>query len=339
MGRYILQRLLAMILTLLAVTVITFTMMHSIPGGPFSREKKLPQTILDALNEKYHLNDPLWKQYIDYMENIVVIKDVPKVDASGAPVMKDGVQVTQKTLALGMGPSFRYSGRVVGDLISGGIPVTAKIGILATLLTLLIGIPMGVISAIRQNRWQDYTSMFLTTLGVTIPSFVIAILLIYVFCVKLQWVPVLVQDGASFASIVLPVIALSAYSLSFIARLTRSSMLDVTRQDYIRTARAKGLSEFSVITRHAVKNAIIPVVTYVGPMLSGLITGSFVIERLFSVAGIGRFFVDSIENRDYTMIMGTTVVDAALLIFLIFLVDIAYGLIDPRIKLTGMKEE
>jgi len=338
LGRYILQRLFAMILTLFAVSVLTFVLMHSIPGGPFTREKKLPQSTIDALNAKYHLNDPLWKQYVDYMAQIIDVQNVP-VLKDGQPVMKDGNEVTQKQLVLDMGPSFKLVGRSVGDIVSAGFPITAKLGILATILTLFIGIPMGVISALKQNRWQDYTSMFLTTLGVTIPNFVIAILLMYVFCIKLKWLPVRVADAKTLASMVLPVIALAAYSLSFISRLMRSSMLDVTRQDYIRTARAKGLSEFKVISKHAVKNAIIPVVTYVGPMFSGLLTGSFVIEKLFAVSGIGRFFVESIENRDYTMIMGVTILDAALLIFINFLVDIAYGLIDPRIKLTGIKEE
>jgi oligopeptide transport system permease protein len=313
LGRYILQRLFAMVLTLFAVSVLTFVLMHTIPGGPFTREKKLPQSTIDALNEKYNLDEPLWKQYTDYMWGVISKGD--------------------------MGPSFKLVGRSVDDVIASGLPITARIGVLATILTLLIGIPLGVISALKQNRWQDYTSMLLTTLGVTIPSFVIAILLIYVFCVRLGWFPVLSGRMEDLTTLVLPTIALSAYSLSFITRLMRSSMLDVSRQDYIRTARAKGLSEFRVIARHAVKNAIIPVVTYVGPMFSGLLTGSFVIEKLFTIAGIGRFFVESIENRDYTMIMGMTILDAALLIFINFLVDVAYGFIDPRIKFTGVKEE
>ncbi len=301
-----------MILTLFVITALTFVLMHSIPGGPFAGEKKLPDEILRALEEKYHLNDPLIKQFGDYMVGI---------------------------LQGDFGPSFRVKGRTVTEIILQGLPVTARVGVLAAILTLLIAVPLGVFSALKQNKWQDYTTMLLTTLGVTIPNFVIAILLIYVFCVSLGWFPVLSGKMENPMTLVLPVIALSAYSLSFITRLTRSSMLDVTRQDYIRTARAKGLSEFRVIGKHALKNALIPVVTYMGPMLSGLLTGSFVIEQLFSIAGMGKFFVDSITNRDYTMIMGVTILDAALLIFLNFLVDIAYGFIDPRIKLTGGKEE
>ncbi len=301
-----------MILTLFVITALTFVLMHSIPGGPFAGEKKLPDEILRALEAKYHLNDPLIKQFGDYMVGI---------------------------FHGDFGPSFRVKGRSVTEIIVQGLPVTARVGVLAALLTLLIAVPLGVFSALKQNKWQDYTTMLLTTLGVTIPNFVIAILLIYVFCVSLGWFPVLSGKMTNPMTLVLPVVALSAYSLSFITRLTRSSMLDVTRQDYIRTARAKGLSEFRVIGKHALKNALIPVVTYMGPMLSGLLTGSFVIEQLFSIAGMGKFFVDSITNRDYTMIMGVTILDAALLIFLNFLVDIAYGFIDPRIKLTGGKEE
>ena len=312
MLKYTLQRFLAMILTLFVITALTFVLMHSIPGGPFAGEKKLPDEILRALEEKYHLNDPLIKQFGDYMVGI---------------------------LQGDFGPSFRVKGRTVTEIILQGLPVTARVGVLAAILTLLIAVPLGVFSALKQNKWQDYTTMLLTTLGVTIPNFVIAILLIYVFCVSLGWFPVLSGKMENPMTLVLPVIALSAYSLSFITRLTRSSMLDVTRQDYIRTARAKGLSEFRVIGKHALKNALIPVVTYMCPMLSGLLTGSFVIEQLFSIAGMGKFFVDSITNRDYTMIMGVTILDAALLIFLNFLVDIAYGFIDPRIKLTGGKEE
>ena len=302
-----------MILTLFVVIALTFVLMHSIPGGPFSSEKKVPDEILRVLNEQLHLNDPLPKQFFDYLSNIVMHGD--------------------------MGPSFKIKGRTVTEIIASGLPITARMGILSAILTLILAIPLGIISALRQNKWQDYSIMFFATLGVTIPSFVIAILMIYIFCVWLGWFPVLAGRMENLATLVLPVIALSAYSLSFITRLMRSSMLDVSRQDYIRTARAKGLSEFRVIAKHAMKNAIIPVITYMGPMLSALLTGSFVIEKLFSIAGIGRFFVESISSRDYMMIMGVTILDAALLIFMNFLVDIAYGFIDPRIKLTGAKEE
>lgn len=315
MGRYILQRALAMIITLFVISSITFFLMHAIPGGPFTRERALPPVIQEALNKKYHLDDPVWKQYMTYMGDL---------------------------LRGDLGPSFKLKGRTVNELVAGGFPVTARLGLVAVLATLLFSIPMGIVSALKQNRWPDYTFMFLATLGVTIPGFVMASLLIYVFCVLLGLFPVIWStDATGWAAaiqFVLPVLALSGYSLSFITRLMRSSMLDVIQQDYIRTARAKGLPEFRVIAKHALKNAVLPVVTYLGPMIAALLTGSFVIEKLFTIPGIGYLYVDSIGNRDYTMIMGSTIFYAAILIFLNFLVDIVYGFVDPRIKLGSAKE-
>lgn len=315
MGRYILQRSIAMFLTLLVISSITFFLMHAIPGGPFTRERALPPAIIDALNKKYNLDDPIWKQYLSYMGDLI------KGD---------------------LGPSFKYKGRTVNELINNGFPITGRIGIVAVLVTIILSIPMGMIAALKQRKWPDHSLMFVATLGVTIPSFVMASLLIYYFCVKLGWFPVIWTTEASgwlaYSQYILPVIALSGYSLSFITRLMRSSMLDVLQQDYIRTARAKGLSEFRVITQHCLKNAILPVVTYLGPMIAALLTGSFVIEKMFTIPGIGYLYVDSISNRDYTMIMGSTVFYAAILIVLNFVVDIIYGFIDPRIKLGNAKE-
>ncbi len=315
MTNYILQRAIAMILTLFAITTITFFLMHAIPGGPFTREKPLEPAIIAALNEKYHLDDPLFKQYTDYMSDL---------------------------LHGDFGPSFKFRGRTVNELIGGGFPLTAKIGLLSVLVTVLISVPMGIISALKQNKWEDYTFMFAATLGVTVPSFVLASVLIYFFCVQLGWFPVIWKTDATgwlaFSQYILPMLALSGYSMSFITRLMRSSMLDVIGQDYIRTARAKGLSEFRVIMEHAMKNAVLPVVTYLGPMIAALVTGSFVIEKMFTIPGIGYQYVDSIGNRDYTMIMGSTIFYAAILIVLNFVVDIIYGFIDPRIKLGNIKE-
>lgn len=315
MTNYIFQRAIAMILTLFAISTITFFLMHAIPGGPFTREKRLEPTIVAALNEKYHLDDPLFKQYTDYMGDL---------------------------LRGDLGPSFKFRGRTVNELISGGFPITARIGLLSVLITVLLSVPMGIISALKQSKWEDYSTMFVATLGVTIPSFVLASLLIYVFCVKLGWFPVIWSTEAkgwlSYSQYILPMIALSGYSISFITRLMRASMLDVINQDYIRTARAKGLPEFRVIMEHALKNAILPVVTYLGPMIAAVVTGSFVIEKMFTIPGIGYQYVDSIGNRDYTMIMGSTIFYAAILIVLNFAVDIIYGFIDPRIKLGNIKE-
>ena len=229
-----------------------------------------------------------------------------------------------------LGPSFSKVGIAVEDLIWGGLPNSLKIGGLAVLLIIILGIPLGIISALKQNKPIDYFVMFVATLGVTIPSFVVATAFIYIFSGLLGWVP---SFGLkSTLSYIGPVLALSGYSLSFVARLTRSSMLEIIRQDYIRTARANGLKELSVIGKHAIKNALIPVITYIGPMIAAILTGSFVIERIFAISGIGRYFVESVSNRDYTVLLGITVFYAAFYVMMVFLVDIGYAIIDPRIK-------
>lgn len=292
-----------MVITLFLIITITFFLMHAIPGGPFTKEKKLPPAIEKALTEKYHLDDPLWKQYVDYLLGIV---------------------------QLDLGPSFQYEGRTVNDLIKEGMPVSARLGVFSILLILLLGVPFGIISALKQNKWQDYFFMFLATLGVTIPRFVIATGLLYIFSVKLRWLPTF--GLREWTGYILPVVSLSGFALAFVTRLTRSSMLEVLRQDYVRTARAKGLSEFVVIFKHALRNALIPVVTYIGPLLAGIVTGSFVIERIFALPGIGRYFVLGIQNRDYTVIMGMTIFFASLLVVMVLIVDLTYGFIDPRIK-------
>lgn len=305
MGKYILQRLGSIVVTMFVVITFTFILMHLVPGGPFTQEKKLPPEIEKALAEKYHLNDPLSKQYTDYLTGI---------------------------LQGDFGPSFKYKGRDVSTMIGEYFPVSAQLGLLALCVILLVGVPLGVISALRQGTWVDSAVMFFAILGVTIPSFVIATLLIYVFASKLKLLPT--SRWVSWKHMIMPTIAISAYSMAFVARLTRSSMLEVIQQDYIRTARAKGLSEGVVIFKHALKNALIPIITYMGPMISGVLVGSFVIEKIFAIPGMGRMFVESISNRDYTVIMGVTIFDGLLLVTLVFLVDIAYGFIDPRIKIN-----
>jgi oligopeptide transport system permease protein len=293
-----------MLITIVMIITITFFLMHAIPGGPFTREKPLPPAVIEALNKKYHLDDPLWKQYIDYMKGVAT---------------------------LDFGPSFQRVGVTVNELIESGFPATAKVGAAAISLVVILGIPIGIISALKQNMWQDRLVMVLATLGVTIPSFVMGTMIVYVFSAKLGWLP---SNGLSTPKhIIGPMIALGGFSLAFVARLTRSSMLEVLQQDYIRTARAKGLSEFKVIGKHALKNALIPVVTYLGPTVAALLTGSFVIEKIFAIPGMGKHFVESIGNRDYTVIMGITIFYAMFLIIMVLIVDILYGLIDPRIKL------
>ena len=303
MAKYIVKRVILMICTLLLISLLTFILMHAVPGGPFTSERKLPEAVEAALNAKYNLDDPLPVQYLDYM-----------------------VDLAHRDL----GPSFQYEGRSVNDFIKSGFPVSARLGVTTICFVLLAAVPMGAVAALKNGRWQDMLVMGVATLGVTIPSFVIATGLMYIFSYKLGWTPTIGLD--SWKGYILPVIALGGYSLAFIARLMRSSLLEVMGQDYIRTARAKGLSEFKVITRHALRNALIPVVTILGPTIANLLTGSFVIEKIFALPGLGIHFVNSITNRDYTAIMGVTIFYAAFLIAMIFIVDIFYCLIDPRIK-------
>ena len=309
MGGYVLRRAVSVILVVLVVATGTFVLMHAIPGGPFKKEKALPPAVQRNIEERYKLNDPLWKQYTDYMSNLI------RGD---------------------LGPSFKYLGRSVNDIIRDGFPVSATLGAWAILFALVVGVPAGIISALNQNRWQDNVVMAIAIIGVSVPNFVIATLLMYVFAVKLRWLPVAMWGTPRH--VILPMIALAGFPAAFFARLMRSSTLDVLSQDYIRTARAKGLSWYAVVVKHVVKNAILPVVTYLGPLIAGILTGSFVVENIFAIPGLGRYYVTSIYNRDYTTIMGVTIFYSAFLVLLNFLVDIAYGWIDPRIKLVKAKE-
>ena len=305
---FYLKRIISMLVTIILITTLTFTMMHSIPGGPFTRERPVPEEILRALNAKYNLDDPLPVQYLNYMKGLITFD---------------------------LGPSYSKIGTSVNDLIESGFPASAKIGLMATVIIVALGIPLGVISALKQNKPIDYFVMILATLGITVPSFVVATVIIYFFAGRLGWIPSFgITDPKGYIG---PVIALAGYSLSFVTRLTRSSMLEVLRQDYIRTARANGIPEFSVLMKHAMKNALIPVVTYVGPMIAAILTGSFVIEKIFAIPGIGRHFVESVSNRDYTTIMGITVFYAVFYLIMVFFVDVAYTLIDPRIKFREEK--
>lgn len=303
MINYVIKRIVGSLITLWVVVTITFLLMHAVPGGPFDREKPLPREVKAQMMARYNLDKPLWWQYLDYGKHLVHFD---------------------------LGPSFQYQGRTVNDLIADGFPKTAELGLVSVALALVVGIPFGMIAALKQGKWQDNAVMFLSTLGITIPSFVLATLLIYFFAFKLGLFPLM--SWGTWKHFVLPSIALAASPIAMIARLTRSSLLDVVRQDYIRTARAKGVKESKVVYKHALKNALIPVVTYLGPLISGILTGSFVIEKLFSIPGIGRQFVESITNRDFTTILGLTIFDAFLLITFNFIVDMLYAVIDPRIK-------
>lgn len=304
MPKYILKRILTMIITLLGISLLTFSIMHSVPGGPFTSERELPAEVERQLNEKYNLDKPLPTQYLDYIKDLVLEGD--------------------------FGPSFKYQGRSVNDFIRDGFPTSATLGLITITFVLICALPLGIIAALKNGKWQDMLTMGIATIGVTIPSFVIATLLMYTFAYKLQWLPTYGID--TWKGYVLPVIALGGYSLSFMTRLTRSSLLEVMGQDYIRTARAKGMSEFRVVTKHALRNALIPVVTILGPTVAGLLTGSFVIEKIFALPGMGVHFVSSIVDRDYTTIMGITIFYATFLITMVLIVDIFYCIIDPRIK-------
>lgn len=304
MFKYSLKRIVSMVITLFIVATITFILMHSIPGGPFTSERNLTPEIEKALMEKYNLDAPLHEQYFDYME------DLAKGD---------------------LGVSYKKKGITVNEIIAQTFPASAKIGALAVVLILIIGIPLGVLSALKQNSAIDYVIMIVATIGVTIPSFVVGAFIMYLFAGKLAWIPA--GGLEEWEGYIGPVIALAGFSVAYVTRLTRSSMLEVLRQDYVRTARANGLSKWSVIGKHALKNALIPVVTYIGPMVASILTGSFVVEKIFAIPGMGKYFVESVNNRDYTVLMGITIFYAAIYIVMVFFVDVAYGLIDPRIKL------
>lgn len=303
MFRYFAKRLGLMAVALFLIILLTFVIMHSIPGGPFSGGKAVSVEVEQALNEKYNLNAPLYEQFFNYLGGIV------KGD---------------------FGPSYKYTGKSVNDFIANGFPVSGKLGLITVLFVLLASIPMGIVAAVKNGRWQDMGVMAVATIGVTIPSFVIASVLIYVFSFKLNLLPTFGVD--SWKGYILPVIALGGYSVSYMARLMRSSLLEVMGQDYIRTARAKGLSEFKVITKHAMRNAVLPVITVLGPTIANLLTGSFVVEKIFAIPGLGVHFVNSVSQRDYTTLMGVTIFYATFLMAMIFIVDIFYCLIDPRIK-------
>ena len=309
MGSYILRRLVSVVLVVFIVSTATFALMRAIPGGPFKREKELPPAIQRNIEARYKLSDPLLKQYTDYMKNL---------------------------LRGDFGPSYKYLGRSVNDIIRDGFPVSATLGMLAIAFALIVGVPAGIISALNQNKWQDNLTMGIAIVGVSVPSFVMATLLMYVFAVRLRWLPAAMWGTPKHA--ILPMLALSAFPAAFFARLMRSSTLDVLSQDYIRTARSKGLSWAAVVYKHVLKNAILPLVTYLGPQVAAITTGSFVVENIFAIPGLGRYYVTSIYNRDYTTILGVTIFYAVLLVLLNFVVDIAYCWIDPRIKLTTAKE-
>ena len=302
MARYVLRRIGSALVILWVIISITFVLMHAIPGGPFTSEKKLPPQVKASIEAKYHLDDPLWKQYADYI---------------GGVVTGD------------LGPSYKYEGRSVNDIIGESFPVSAQLGLLALCVAIVGGIAAGAISAMRPNGIIDYVITFISTLGISVPTFIIGAVLVYVVGFELRWLPVEMWRGPSY--MILPVLTLAAQPMAFIARLTRSGLLDVYQQEYIRTARAKGLGAWNILIRHALGNAILPVITYIGPLAASLLTGSFIVETIFAIPGLGQYFVTSIYNRDYTVILGVTVFYSTLIVVLNIIVDMIYPIIDPRV--------
>ena len=301
---YILKRILLAVFTVWVVITITFFVMHAVPGGPFVGEKATTPAVQAAMEAKYGLDKPLAEQYFTYLGDIVTKFD--------------------------FGPSLKQRGRMVIDIISDGMKTSMALGLIAAAISTLFGVTLGAIAALRRNKLIDRIIMVITTAFVSMPSFIMGSLLLALFAISLKLVP---ANGSTPAGLILPIVTLALYPMAYITRLTRSSMLDVLGQDYIRTAKAKGVSGARIIFGHALKNSLIPVLTYIGPMLAYIVTGSLVVEQIFAVPGIGRAFVSSITNRDYPMIMGTTIILSALIVIMNLVTDILYKVVDPRITL------
>jgi ABC-type dipeptide/oligopeptide/nickel transport system permease component len=338
-----------MLVVLLVVSGITFALMHAVPGGPFDGEKKLPPEIEANKEKYYHLDDPLYVQYFSYLSEVIL----PRVSIE-APTLNsnDDYLLTVKTgnywlKWMNFGPSYASRSRTVNDIFRDQLPVSFQLGTFALLIAVTIGMPLGILSALNHNKWPDYLGMGVAIFGVSVPTIVLAPTLVWIFGVSLKWLPP-TGWGAKppfvlglfpnhlgwdyFKYAILPAFVLGFGSSAVIARLTRASVLQVIREDYIRTARAKGLSERLVILRHALKNALIPVVTVLGPLFAGLVTGTFITELVFGIPGLGKYFVVSISNRDYPVIMGTILLYAVFLVISNLVVDLIYGFLDPRIR-------
>ncbi len=302
MSKYLVKRILLAILSVFVICLITFFAMNAIPGGPFNSEKALTPAVKATLMERFNLDKPIWQQFLIYMGN----------------VFRGDFGISLK------------NGREISSTLWECFKVSARIGGIAAFFAVIIGVVLGAVAALFRNKWPDRVIIFLTTLFTAMPSFVFATLLLMVFCIQLRLLPVW---DASDRSLILPVIALAAYPTAYVTRLTKTSMLDSLSQDYIRTARSKGVSTIKVIFKHALRNALIPVITYVGPMLAYILTGSLVVENIFSIGGLGKQFVQSITNRDYPLIMATTIFLAIIMVIMNLVSDILYKVVDPRIKL------
>jgi len=303
MLKFFFKRILHGIPVLIVVATLTFIIMRLVPGGPFDEEKKLPPEILANIQAKYHLDKPVAVQYLLYMKQLV---------------QGD------------MGPSYKYIGRDVTDILADTFPVSLTLGLLAMLIVVGLGVPAGVWAAYRQNSVVDRVCVFLATLGISVPSFVLGTVLVWLVSHKLHWLPPALWEGPRH--MILPALALGAPFAGYIARLTRSAVLEVLASDYIRTARAKGLTESVVLLKHTLKNSLYPIVSVLGPLTAGLVTGSFVIEFIFSIPGMGSFFITAVTNRDYPLIMGVTLVYALLIVLANIVVDMIYMWLDPRVR-------
>ncbi len=336
MARFVARRIIWSVPVLLALILFVFLLMRALPGGPFdfAGDKTLPPAVVNNLKARYHLDEPLWKQFTRYLVGDFVDTLNP-LDFG-----KEGL------LRGDLGVAYRQRGRTVNEIVSESFPVSAQLGVLAMLLSVGVGIPLGTFAALKQNSWIDYGSTFIAIIGVSIPPLVLGPVLQWVFGLQLKWLPIStwgasppfilgilpVPDGNFWTHAILPAIALGSRFSAEIARLTRASLLQVIREDYIRTARAKGLQERAVIIGHALKNSLIPVVTILGPLFVGVVTGTFIIELIFGIPGMGKHFVDSIGNRDYQLIQGVTIIYAVLLVIANLIVDISYAWLDPRIR-------
>lgn len=305
MFTYILKKLSFVFISLLIVATLTFLLMHAVPGDPFTDDKAIPEEILQAMYRHYGLDKPWYVQYGHYLKGLFTFN---------------------------LGPSFKYQGRLVSDIIAEGLPVSLILGAEALLLSVCVGVALGTISSLKHLRWQDHSVMLTAVMGISVPSFILASFLQYFFAMKLNWLPV--ARWGTFSHSILPAICLAALPIAFIARLIRANMVEVLQSDYIQTARAKGITTFQMIWHHALRNALLPVITYLGPLTTSILTGSFAIEKIFGIPGLGQWFVNSILNRDYTLIMGLTIFYSALLMLCVFLIDLLYTVIDPRIQLT-----
>lgn len=302
MTKYVIKRIGLAIVTIIIISAITFFTMNAIPGGPFNAERALSDAVIETLNARYNLDQPVYVQYVLYMKQL----------------LQGELGVSLKT------------GRDIGTIISESFAISARLGGMAVVVALSCGIVLGSIAALFRNKLPDRIIIFCTTLFTAVPSFILATILLYIFAVKLQWVEVWSADNTNY---VLPVISLAMYPAAYITRLTKTSMLDALNQDYVRTAQAKGVSKFLTIFKHGLRNAMIPVITYVGPMTAYILTGSLVIETVFTIGGLGSKFITAITNRDYTMIMATTIFLSIIMVTMSLLSDLVYKLVDPRIKL------